>query len=200
MGKIGIKTALFGLFTNFALFLLKLYISISSNSLSIYCDAVNNLGDTLSCIIVLIGFILILRLDEIRSKRTQALAGFVIGLILVVAGSYFAYNGCERCLYPVKISYLKTYAILLAVTIAVKLVMGIVYIRINQKNSSPIFRTLIIDSFLDCAVTAITLIGFTLTVKINFAIDGIMSILIGVIVAISAAKEVIEQTKTLING
>lgn len=78
--------------------------------------------------------------------------------------------------------------------------MGIIYFKVNQKNSSPIFRTLILDSFLDCAVTAITLIGFTLTIKINFAVDGIMAIVIGTIVAISAAKEIIAQAKTLING
>ncbi len=200
MGKVGIKTALFGFITNFILFLLKLYIGISSNSLSIYCDAVNNLGDTLSCIIVLVGSVFILKLDETRSNRMQALAGFVIGLILTVTGFYFAYNGLERCFYPVKISYLKIYALLLAVTIAVKFIMGIIYFKVNQKNSSPIFRTLILDSFLDCAVTAITLIGFTLTIKINFAVDGIMAIVIGTIVAISAAKEIIAQAKTLING
>lgn len=200
MGKVGIKTALFGFITNFILFLLKLYIGISSNALSIYCDAVNNLGDTLSCIIVLIGCVFILKLDETRSRRTQSLIGFVIGLILIVAGAYFAYNGCERVLYPVKISYLKTYAILLAITIAVKFIMGFVYFSVNKKNASPVFRTLILDSFLDCAVTAITLIGFTLSVKINFAIDGIMSIVIGTIVAATAKKEVVSQTKILING
>lgn len=199
LGKTGIKTAVFGLLVNFILFIIKLYIGISSNSLSIYCDAVNNLGDTLSCVIVLVGFILVLKLDELRGKRTQALASFVIGLILVFTGAYFAYNGLERCLYPVKVSFSRAYAALIAVTILVKLIMGIVYIKVNQKKPSPVFRTLILDSFLDCAVTAVTLIGFTLTVKINFSIDGIVSVIIGSVVAISAAKEVIRQTKLLIN-
>lgn len=199
MGKIGIKTAVFGFLTNFVLFLIKLYIGISSNSLSIYCDAVNNLGDTLSCTIVLIGFIFVLKLDEKRGKRTQALAGFVISLILVVTGVYFAYNGLERCLYPVKVSFSKAYAVLIAVTIFVKLIMGIVYINVNKKMPSPVFRTLILDSFLDCTVTAVTLIGLTLTVKINFTIDGIVSVLIGSLVAVGAVKEVIRQSKSLIN-
>jgi len=148
---------------------------------------------------VLIGFIFVLKLDEKRGKRTQALAGFVISLILVVTGAYFAYNGLERCLYPVKVSFSMAYAVLIAITIFVKLIMGIVYINVNKKTPSPVFRTLILDSFLDCTVTAVTLIGLTLTVKINFTIDGIVSVLIGSIVAISAAKEVIRQSKILIN-
>lgn len=199
MSKTGIKTAIFGLLVNFALFLIKLFVSISSGSLAIYCDGINNLGDTLSCIIALVGFILLIKQDERRSGRTQALASFVIGLILAITGAYFAYNGVERLMYPVPVSYLKKYAILIFVTVFVKLAMGIVYLAINSKNPSPVFKALIADSFLDCAITLATLISLTYSVKINFAIDSIISILIGVMVAVNAAKAVIKQGKFLIN-
>lgn len=82
-----ILTAVFGILANFILFAVKLYIGISSNVLCIYCDAVNNLGDCLSCIIALIGFILILKLNETKGKRAEALAGFVIGIIIFVSAS-----------------------------------------------------------------------------------------------------------------
>lgn len=199
MGKLGIKTAIFGFAANFVLFLVKLYISISSNSLSIYCDAVNNLADTLSCVIALAGFIIILKLNERKSKRVQSLATFVIGIALTVIGLYFAYNGIERLMYPIPVSYSKKYAILIAVTVIVKILMGIIYIIINKKQSSPVFKTLILDSFLDSAITITALMGFSLTTKINFAVDGIFSVIIGLIVAASALKEIIKQAKFLIN-
>lgn len=199
MGKLGIKTAVFGFAANFVLFLVKLYISISSNSLSIYCDAVNNLADTLSCVIALAGFIIILKLNERKSKRVQSLATFVIGIALTVIGLYFAYNGIERLMYPIPVSYSKKYAILIAVTVIVKILMGIIYIIINKKQSSPVFKTLILDSFLDSAITITALMGFSLTTKINFAVDGIFSVIIGLIVAASALKEIIKQAKFLIN-
>lgn len=199
MGKTGIKTAVFGFTLNFALFLIKLFVSISSGSLAIYCDGINNLGDTLSCIIALIGFILAIKLNERKNSRAQALASFVIGLILAVTGGYFAYNGVERFLYPVQISYSFKYAILIAVTVIVKLIMGIVYLSVNKKHPSPVYKALITDSFLDCVVTACTLMSLTLSVKINFAIDGIISVIIGIAVAVSAIKSIIEQSKYLIN-
>lgn len=199
MGKTGVKTAVFGFTLNFVLFLIKLYVSISSGSLAIYCDGINNLGDTLSCIIALIGFIFAIKLNERKSSRAQALASFVIGLILAVTGAYFAYNGVERLLYPVQISYLFRYAVLIAITIIVKLVMGIVYLRVNKKHPSPVYKALITDSFLDCVITACTLMSLTLSVKINFAIDGIISVVIGITVAISAVKSIVEQSKYLIN-
>lgn len=199
MGKTGVKAAVFGLTINFALFLIKLYVSISSGSLAIYCDGINNLGDTLSCIIALVGFALAIRLDEKKSSRAQSLASFVIGLILAFTGAYFAYNGIERLMYPVPISFLYKYAILISVTALAKLIMGIVYFKINRKHASPVYKTLIMDSFLDCAVTLSTLISLTLSVKINFAIDSILSIVIGIAVATSAVKTLWAQCKYLIN-
>lgn len=199
MGKTGVKAAIFGLTVNFALFLIKLYVSISSGSLAIYCDGINNLGDTLSCIIALVGFALAIRLDEKKSSRAQSLASFVIGLILAFTGAYFAYNGIERLMYPVPISFLYKYAILISVTALAKLIMGIVYFKINRKYASPVYKTLIMDSFLDCAVTLSTLISLTLSVKINFAIDSILSIVIGIAVATSAVKTLWAQCKYLIN-
>lgn len=199
MGKTGVKAAIFGLTVNFALFLIKLYVSISSGSLAIYCDGINNLGDTLSCIIALVGFALAIRLDEKKSSRALSLASFVIGLILAFTGAYFAYNGIERLMYPVPISFLYKYAILISVTALAKLIMGIVYFKINRKHASPVYKTLIMDSFLDCAVTLSTLISLTLSVKINFAIDSILSIVIGIAVAISAVKTLWAQCKYLIN-
>lgn len=199
MGKTGVKAAIFGLTVNFALFLIKLYVSISSGSLAIYCDGINNLGDTLSCIIALVGFALAIRLDEKKSSRAQSLASFVIGLILAFTGAYFAYNGIERLMYPVPISFIYKYAILISVTALAKLIMGIVYFKINKKHASPVYKTLIMDSFLDCAVTLTTLISLTLSVKINFAIDSILSIVIGITVAVSAVKTLWAQCKYLIN-
>lgn len=200
MGKTGVKTAFFGLTLNFILFLIKLYVSISSGSLAIYCDGINNLGDTLSCIIALTGFLFAIKLNETKSSRAQALASFVIGLILAITGGYFAYNGVERLLYPVQISYSFKYAVLIATTILVKLVMGIVYLSVNKKHPSPVYKALITDSFLDCVVTACTLMSLTLSVKINFAIDGIISVAIGLAVAVSAVKSIVEQSKYLINN
>lgn len=199
MKKIGIKTALFGLILNFILFLIKLFVGISSASLAIYCDGINNLGDTLSCIIALLGFIMLTKLDERKSNRIQALSSFIIGIILAVTGAYFAYNGIERLMYPVAISYISKYAFLICATVFVKMVMGIVYTLVNRKKPSPVFKALIIDSFLDCAITLTTLLGLTLSVKINFAADSIISMIIGIIVVINALKTVLEQGKYLIN-
>ncbi len=102
-------------------------------------------------------------------------------------------------MYPVAVSYSKKYALLVVVTILVKILMGIIYILINRKQSSPVFKTLILDSFLDSAVTFTALLGFSLTTKINYAVDGVVAVVIGLVVAVSAIKTVINQAKFLVN-
>jgi len=56
MNKIGIKATALGAIFNTVLFFAKFYVGISTNSLSIYCDAINNLGDTFACLIAVLGF------------------------------------------------------------------------------------------------------------------------------------------------
>lgn len=200
MKNVGLIGTAAGTITNFVLFLVKLYIGISSNSLSIYCDAVNNLGDTFACIIALIGFLLIKKLDETKSLRTQSLFTFVISLIIAVTGAYFAYNGMERTLYPLPVSYSDKYAMVITATIFIKIIMGIVYISLNKKQPSTVLKALILDSFLDCFVTLSALMGLFLITKINYAADGIFAMITGAIITVSAIKNIIDESKYLINN
>lgn len=200
MNKKTILTAVFGILANFALFAVKLYIGISSNVLCIYCDAINNLGDCLSCFIALFGFILVIKLNETKGKRAEALAGFVIGIIVAVTGAMCAYNGLERTVYPVLTSFSFRYAVLIGITAVVKLLMAAVYITVNKKSPSPVLKAMILDCFLDFAVTVISLTGFYVIEKINFPADGIFGIIIGIMIFVSASKTVFEQAKYLINN
>lgn len=196
----GAKATAIGIAANFLLFLVKLYIGISSNSLAIYCDAVNNLGDTLVCITAFSGFLLIKKLDEKRSLRAQSLCTFLISLVIAVSGIYFIYNGTERMLYPLPVTYTQKYALAIIGTVGAKILMGIMYIFFNKKESSPVLKALILDSFLDCFVTVFALMSLVLIEKVNYAVDGIFAIVTGIIITISAIKNTAQQTKFLINN
>lgn len=200
MGKTGIKTAVFGVLCNFILFLIKLYVGISTNSLAIYVDSVNNLGDTLSCLIAIAGFAFVLKTnEEKKGGRIQSLSSFVIGIIVAVTGASCVYSGLERFMYPLPVSYSRNYALLICVTALVKLVMGLVYIRINKNNPSPVFKTLILDSFLDFGITVCAVSGFFLIEYFGLALDGIIGIAIGTAIVVSSAKSVWQQAKNLVN-
>ncbi len=199
MGKIGIKVAVSGVICNFVLFLIKLYVGISSNSLAIYCDSVNNMGDALSCLLALLGFVFVLKSGERKSSRIQSLCSFVIGIVVAVTGAYCVYSGLERVVYPLPVSYSYKYALLIIATAAVKFAMGGVYTYINKKSPSPVIKVMALDSFLDFGITFAALLGFYLIREVNFAVDGFFGIAIGTVILISSVKTVVEQTKKLVN-
>ena len=200
MNKIGIKATALGVIFNTVLFFAKFYVGISTNSLSIYCDAINNLGDTFACLIAVLGFFLAQKVTELKSQKIQSLCTFVISLIIAATGAYFVYNDLQRLMYPLRIAYSEEYAYIIIATVFAKILMGLMYMAFNKKASSPVLKAMILDSFLDCAVTIFALMGLFLITKVNFAADGIFAIIIGTAVTVSAVKNTIEQSKFLINN
>ena len=61
--KARMRAAVFGICVNLCLFMVKLYVGISTNSISIYVDSLNNALDSVVCIIALVGFPCALRLS-----------------------------------------------------------------------------------------------------------------------------------------
>ena len=196
--KTALAAGLTGFGVNFVLFLAKLYIGIASNSLAVYCDAINNLGDTFACVIAILGFSLAFRLGERESLRAQSLADFVISLLIAICGIYFIYNGADRLLYPLPVSYSTRYAVIISATVFVKIFLGVFFYHINKKSPSPIIKSLLLDSFLDCFITLFAVLGLFLSNKIRFAIDGYFAIFSGIAITASAIKSIINESKFLI--
>ncbi|MBQ9517146.1 MAG: cation transporter [Eubacterium sp.] len=188
-----------GLAVNFLLFAVKLYIGNASLSLTIYCDAINNLGDTFSCAVAMLGFVLAVKLGDKRSLRAQSLAAFVISLIIALTGLFFVYRGLDRLMYPVAVSYTYKYVAVITGTIFVKLILGAVFVKLNKKAPSPIIRALALDSFLDCFITLFTLMSTVLIAKINFAFDAYFAFLCGTAITVEAVRCIIKEARFLIN-
>ncbi len=196
--KPAIWAGITGCAVNFVLFLIKLYIGIASNSLAIYCDSINNLGDTFACFIAIMGISLSMKLGEQESQRAQGLADFVISMFIAACGVYFIYNGADRIFYPLPITYSTKYALVIVATIFVKIFLGIFFYFTNKKMPSPIFRALLLDSFLDCFITLFAIMGMFLVNRINLAVDGFFAVISGLAITVSAIKNIIKETKFLI--
>lgn len=199
MKRNALAAVVIGAAVNLLLFFVKLYVGVATNSLSVYCDAVNNLGDTFACGLAVLGFALSRRLDERRAGRTQSLLTFVISIIIAVTGFYFAYNGLERLLYPLPVSYSAGYAAAVGATIIVKLLLALYFHRTSKTAPSPVLRALTLDSVLDCFITLFALMGLFLIVRVRFAADGVFAILCGTAITVSAVRTVIAEAKYLIN-
>ena len=83
------RAAVFGICVNLCLFMVKLYVGISTNSISIYVDSLNNALDSVVCIIALVGFWLSVRTSPkypFGLGRAEDLTGFITAVVIVGTG------------------------------------------------------------------------------------------------------------------
>lgn len=177
---------------NLVLFFVKLYVSLSSNSISIWSDAVNNLSDFLSCLLSAVCMLLSVKLLEKRldfvAGRLERLLSLLLSLVVTFVGLAFAYSSLERFMYPTPIWFAVKFAVLIAITAFAKLLLFFFFRSQYKKSGSPVIKVMSTDSLLDFFITLTSLLSFTLTRYTEFAVDAVFGLLISVIVTVNAAK------------
>ncbi len=187
---------------NLVLFFIKYYIGVHTNSLCIYTDSINNLMDTLSLCLALVGISFINKPATERFQfgfgKMETVTTFIMSLIMTVTGGSFAYNSLSRLMTPVPVWYFTKYAIIIGSTCLVKLLLGVIFSIKYKKSPSPVLKTVMLDSYLDCAITLMTLVSFTLSNIIGFALDSILGLLISIIIATLGIRLIISSISDLI--
>lgn len=190
--KITVITCAAAFALNVALFSVKLYVGLSANSISIYSDAVNNMFDSLSGLAAFICFAALLSSTSEAAraiiKKSEQFFSFVMSVIILLTGLYFAYNSLERLFYPTPISYLTHYLVLLMITVVVKLIMFFAYRGVYRVTGSPIIKVMAADSILDFFITLATVMSLTVSQYAEFAVDAVFGIVISIALIISALK------------
>ena len=187
---------------NFFLFFIKFYIGIRTNSQCIYTDSINNLMDTLSLCLALIGISFINKPATPRFKygfgRMEDITSFIMSIIMTAAGLGFAYSSLGRLMTPVPVWYFTKYAVIIGATCLVKFILGIIFSIKYKKEQSAVIKTVMLDSFLDCGITAVTLLSFTLSNTVGFSLDAILGLVISIIIAVAGIRLIISSLAEII--
>lgn len=191
------------IYANFVLFLVKLYIGLRSNAISIYSDAVNNLSDSLSSVLTFVTlFVLFKHSDSFNkntAKKSEQLLSLLTALIVLVAGGYFAYNSVERLMYPTPVWFTMQYAFVLGGTALAKIVMYFIYSRLYKLSNSSLISVMKADCILDFFITFVTIVTLIVSNYSTYSFDSYLGIVISLIIIISAFKMVISCGRILIN-
>ncbi|MGN0567835.1 MAG: cation diffusion facilitator family transporter [Acutalibacteraceae bacterium] len=201
--KITLSVCGFAFAANLVLFSVKLYVGLSSNSISIFSDAINNMFDSLSGLVTFICLMCVASSAKTDAdpviRKAEQLFSFIISVITTLAGFYFLYNSLERFLYPAPVWYMTKYLVLICVTAAAKLMMFMFYRLMSKKSASSVIRVLALDSLLDFFITCATVISLVLSQNAGVAVDAIFGLVISCVIIISAVKMVLSGAASLIN-
>ena len=203
MQKTQLKIIGAGTLLNLVLFGVKLYVGLSANSICIWSDAMNNLFDALSCLLSLGFLFLVLRLGDrlqrgIAEKGEQLLA-FLLALVVALVGVSFAWSSLERLMYPTPVWFSVRHFCIVLLTVFAKLGMFFFYRAFAKKTRSDVLRVMQADSLMDCFITTATLLSFTLTRWLSFAIDAVFGLAISVFLFVGAAKLLRTHLLALLN-
>lgn len=194
----GILCGGLGVVLNILLFAAKYIAGILTASIAITADAFNNLSDAGSSIITLIGFKISGKRNDDEHPfghgRFEYIAGLVVAMVILFMGFDLAKTSVGKIFSPEPIVFNGASAIILAVSILVKLYMCLYNRKISVKINSVAMKATAMDSLSDAAATSAVLVATLIAHFSSWQIDGWMGALVSLMIVwagFNAARDTI---------
>ncbi|QCX34536.1 cation transporter [Caloramator sp. E03] len=175
-----------GISVNIILFLIKFIIGTLLNSIAITADAFNNLSDTGSSIITIIGFKIA---DKPADKdhpfghgRGEYIAGLIVSFMVLLVGFQFVRDSVDRILHPVRLKFELIPFLILILSVSIKFWLGTFYKKLNSNISSGTLNATSLDSFSDVIITSTVALSLLLSKYISFPIDGYIGFIVSIFI------------------
>ena len=200
--KYGRTAGFVGIITNLLLFAVKIMIGTLFGSVSVTADAVNNLTDSGSSIVTMIGFKLAEKpADEkhpFGHARIEYLTGVVVSFIVLFLGLELGMSSIDKILHPTDNRLTPAALIALLVSIAVKLWQSVFYRRVGGMIRSEAVAATAKDSRNDAISTAVVLIGAAISLFANVNLDGWLGLAVAAFILFSGIQLILDTVDPLL--
>lgn len=201
--KIGRNAGIVGIAVNLLLFAVKLTAGILSASVSIIADAVNNLTDAASSILVLIGYLISAkpadREHPYGHARMEYLCGLFISILVTFLGTELFRSSIDVIREPkTAVQYSAVSLIIMGTAAAAKICLAFFYRTVGRRINSQSLRASAVDSIGDVCATIAVIAGMLLTPVIGPRADGIFGCIIAAYIFVMGIKLIIDSSNTLL--
>jgi len=185
-GRYGILSSVVSIILNLIMAVFKLLLGLTTNSVAIMADGVNNLSDVASNVATLLGFIFSVKNPDKEHPfghgRLEYLSGLSISVLILFVGFQTLWEAVNHVIYsePVTFSYLAI--IVLLVSIVLKFLMGKFNLIIGKRINSATLIAVGRDSRVDILATLVTLIASISSLWTELPIDGILGGVVSIII------------------
>jgi len=199
---IGRFAGIVGIITNAFLSFVKIIVGFISSSVAIVADGMNNLSDTMSSVITLLGFRMANKPADkdhpYGHARYEYLSGLFIAIFVIIVGFELAKSSVEKILNPSQVNFSNFTFIVLVIAILLKLWMTFFYRGLGKRIKSQTLKAASIDSRNDVIATLAVLVGAILEKRFEITLDGYIGALVAVFILISGIKAVTETISPLL--
>lgn len=194
----GTLCGLVGIALNLILFAGKYFAGTVSGSIAIVADSFNNLSDAGSSVVTLLGFRLAGRRPDpdhpYGHGRMEYLSGLVVAGLILLMGAELGKSSVEKILAPSAVEGGWLPAVILLVSIGVKVYMWLYNRAVGKMISSAAMSATATDSLSDSVATAVVLVSMLISRLFRINIDGWTGLLVALFIlyaGFNAAKDTV---------
>lgn len=200
----GVLCGAVGIFFNVILFCIKIVAGVMSGAVSIIADALNNLSDAGSSIIMMVGFRMSGRKPDPEHPfghgRIEYVTGLIVSLLIIVMGIELIKSSVTKILHPERVIATTVTMVILIVSILVKIYMFVYNKRTGDKMNSQAMRATAMDSLTDSVSTAVVLLTMFLSMYISIPLDGWCSLVVSLFILYTGFNSVKDTMDPLLGS
>ena len=202
-GKVIIRTSVIGILANVFLAAFKAVVGLTSNSIAIVMDAVNNLSDAASSIITIVGTKLAGKAADKKHPfgygRVEYLSAMVISLLVLYAGITAFIESVKKIVHPDIPDYSVAALVIVAVAVLVKIVLGRYVKSVGEKVNSVSLVNSGKDAVLDSVISASTLLAAGIHLVFHISLEAWLGAIIALVI-VKSGFEMLRDTLSKILG
>lgn len=200
--KCGRVAGAVGIVTNFLLFLMKIIVGTAFHSVSVTADAVNNLTDSGSSVVTLIGFKMASKTADEKHPfghaRIEYLSGVIVSFIVIFLGLQLGMSSIEKILTPEENALTPVALVVLVISILAKLWQCLFYRKVGRMIKSESVEATSKDSRNDVIATSVVLLGAVITMLTGVNLDGYMGAAVALFIVFSGVQLTISTADPLL--
>ncbi|MFA9399282.1 MAG: cation diffusion facilitator family transporter [Clostridiaceae bacterium] len=185
----GYLAGIIGIILNLVLFIVKFIIGLVTFSIAITADSFNNLSDSASSLITILGFKLSAKPADLEHPfghgRLEYLSGLMVSFLVLLVGIEFIKTSFNRILSPVSVKFSILPFILILISILIKIWLSRFNKLIGDKIDSKALKASSFDALSDVITSSTTAVSFLLAKITSIPIDGYIGILISLFIIYS---------------
>lgn len=201
--KIIIRTSVIGILANVFLAAFKAAVGLTSNSIAIVMDSVNNLSDAASSVITIVGTKLAGKEPDKEHPfgygRIEYLSAMVISLLVLYAGVTSFVESVKKIIHPDTPDYSAPALIIIAVAVVVKIVLGRYVKSVGEKVNSDSLINSGEDATLDSVISASTLVAAAIYIIFHISLEAWLGAVIAAVI-IKSGLDMLKETISKILG
>lgn len=191
-----------GIVSNLLLFVIKIITGMLFHSISITADAVNNLSDSSSSLITMMGFKISGKPADVEHPyghaRMEYISGLIVSFIILVLGFELIKSSIDKIINPEEAEFSILSIVVLVIAILFKLWQCMFYQKIGKIIDSTTIMATSVDSRNDILATSGVLAATITTRLTGINLDGYMGAVVALFIMVSGARLVMDTVSPLL--